>query len=160
MVLRKKAQGLTSNIEQPNWEPRGSPNVTALNSWPASTTQPCNPHSWSNAVPASTSMPGGTRGSRISDHAHHYKMGSMVMEPRTTIGGLMPTLALSLLWKAPRDMQLPDQLTDSESCVTLCRQCWSYLLVLLSLLKQGQEQIIIREIIHCTGGHYHKTYID
>ena len=71
---------------------------------------------------------------------HHYKVGLVVMEPRTTTGGLTPTLAQSSLCKAPRDLHLPDQLTDSESCVALCRQCRPYLLVPLSLLKQGQEE--------------------
>ena len=84
-------------------------------------------------------MPGGTSSSRSSDHAHHCKMGLVVTEPRTTTGGLTPTLAQLSLCKAPRDLHLPDQLTDSESCVALCRQCRPYLLVPLPLLKQGQE---------------------
>ena len=67
----KKVQGLTSNIEHTNWEPWGLPSVTALNSWPALITQPCDPHSWSNVVPASVFMPGGNRSSRSSDHAHN-----------------------------------------------------------------------------------------
>ena len=91
---------------------------------------------------------------------HHYKVGLVVMEPRTTTGGLTPTLAQSSLCKSPRDLHLPDQLTDSESCVALCRQCRPYLLVALSLLKQGQEETIIREMFPCTGGHDHKTYTD
>ena len=36
---------------------------------------------------------------------------------------------------------LPGQLSDLESCVALCRQCWSYVLMIVSLLKQEQEQI-------------------
>ena len=72
---------------------------------------------------------------------HHYKVGLVVMEPRTTTGGLTPTLAQSSLCMAPRDLHLPDQLTDSEA---LCRLCRPYLLVPQSLLKQGQEEMIIR----------------
>ena len=91
---------------------------------------------------------------------HHYKVGLVVMETRTTTGSLTPTLAQSSLCKAPRALHLPDQLTDSEGCVALCRQCRPYLLVALSLLKQGQEEMIIRETFPCTGGHDLKTYTD
>ena len=41
--------------------------------------------------------------SRGPDCAHHCKMGSVVMEPRANVGGLLPTLSQSLLWKAPWD---------------------------------------------------------
>ena len=39
-------------------------------------------------------------------------------------------------------LYLPGQLSDLESCVALCRQYWSYVLMLVSLLKQEQEQIL------------------
>ena len=39
-------------------------------------------------VPASIFMPGGTSSSIGPDHANHYKVGSAVMEPRGSIGGL------------------------------------------------------------------------
>ena len=123
-------------------------------------TQPWKPQTWNKGIPASTSMPGGISSSRGPDPAHHYKVASVVTEPRAPLGGKQSTLAQLLEWKGPLDSHPPGQLTHAKSCVASCRQCSSYLLVLVSLLKQGQKQITIREIFNCTGWHDHKPYID
>ena len=96
-------------------------------------------------------MPGGTSSSRDPDHVHHYKVGSVVMEPRATKFTLTDNFGTVISGKAPRNSHPPGQLTFSESCVALCRQCMSYHLVPVSLLNQGIKQSIIREIFHYTG---------
>lgn len=103
-------------------------------------------------------MPGGTSSSIGPDHANHYKVGSAVMEPRGSIGGLTAKCDTVISEKHTGSHSSSDilhilssQLSDSESCVALCRNCRSYVLMLASLLKQRQKQIIIREIFHCTG---------
>ena len=82
---------------------------------------------------------------------NHYKVGSVFTEPRASIGGLTADFGTIISVKGTSGLIPPGQLTDSESCLALCRHYRSYLLVLLSLLKQGQKQIMIREIFHCTG---------
>ena len=102
-------------------------------------------------VPASIFMPGGTSSSIGPDHANHYKVGSAVMELRGSIGGLTAKSDTVISVKSTSGSHSSSQLSDSETCVALCRNCKSYVLMLASLLKQGQKQIIIREIFHCTG---------
>ena len=97
------------------------------------------------------SMPGGSNSSRVPDHAHHYKVGSVVMELRANKCGLTAKCGTVIRVKGIMGSHPLGQLTDSKSSVALCRQCRSYLLVLQSLFKQGQDQIMIREIFHCTG---------
>ena len=84
-------------------------------------------------------------------------MVSGVKEPRANISRLSPTLAQSLLSKAPRDWHPPGQFTDLI-CMPCFRQDRPNLLVLVPLLNQGRKQIIIREIFHCTGWQQHKPY--
>ena len=66
--------------------------------------------SWSKEVPASTSMPGVISSSRGPDPAHHYKVASVVTEPRAPLGRLTVnfgtvirvkgTLGLASSWSA------------------------------------------------------------
>ena len=89
--------------------------------------------------------------SRGPDHAHHYKLGSVVMELRANKCGLTAKCGTVIRVKGIMGSHPLGQLTDSKSSVALCGQCRSYLLVPVSLLKQGEKQIIIGEIFHCTG---------
>ena len=68
-------------------------------------------------------IPGGPSRPRGPDPAHHYnyKVGTVVKEPRVTIGGLRPTLAQSLLGKESRDSHPLGKVTDSECWVAFCR---------------------------------------
>ena len=121
MAMRQMPPILDLLIEKPNWVPRVHPNLAPLDEWPAPTSQPHDPPSWGKGVPSSMSFPGGISRFRGPDPAHHYKVGTVIKEPRATIGGLTPTLAQSLLWKVPQDLHPPGKLTDSECCVPFCR---------------------------------------
>ena len=90
-------------------------------------------------VPASTSMPGGTTAPEFQTH---FKVGSVVLKPRATKGGLTANFGTVIRVKGTMWSYLPGQLSDLESCVALCRQYWSYVLILVSLLIKEQEQIL------------------
>ena len=82
-------------------------------------------------------------------------MVSVVKEPRANGSRLSPPLAQSLLWKG---LTSSWSVHRSESCKPWFRQDRPNLLVLVSWLSQGQKQIPIREIFHCTGWQQHKPY--
>ena len=82
---------------------------------------------------------------------HHYKVGSVVMEHRASKDGLTAKCDTVISVKTTSGSHSSGQLSDSESCVALCRNYRSYVLMPVSLLKQGQKQIIIKETFHCTG---------
>ena len=79
----------------------------------------------------------------------------MVKEPRANGSRLSPTLAQSLLWKG---LTSSWSVHRSESCMPWFRQDRPNLSVLVPLLNQGQKQIIIRDVFHCTGWQQHKPY--
>ena len=72
----------------------------------------------------------------------HFKVGSVVLKPRATKSGLTANFGTVIRVKGTMWLYLHGQLSDLESCVALCRQCLSYVMMLVSLLKQEQEQIL------------------
>ena len=68
-------------------------------------------------------------------------MPIIIMEPRASIGGLTAKCDPIISVKSTLGSHSSSQLSDSESCVALCRNYRSYVLMLASLLKQGQKQL-------------------
>ena len=82
-------------------------------------------------------------------------MVSVVKEARANGSRLSPNLAQSLLWKG---LTSSWSVHRSEICKPWCRQARPNQLVLVPLLNQGKNQIIIKDVFHCTGWQQHKPY--
>ena len=67
-------------------------------------------------VPASTSMPGGTRAPEVQTH---FKVGSVVLKPRATKSGLTANFGTVIRVKGTMWLYLHGQLSDLESCVAV-----------------------------------------
>ena len=112
-------------MDKPNREPRGGPSVSALDPWPVLITQPWNPsHGARGSLHLCPCLE--VLAARNPDHAHHYKVGSEVMEPRASIGELIANFGTAISLKAPWDFHPPGEVTYSESCMALYRQCRSF----------------------------------